>query len=233
MAGIEAVFQRVSQIQQRVAAYAPPTQDFEEILANQLGPDAAPTAPASTLYGTSPSTGLVTIGAFIYPRSPLTTGRYAPVWRGGIASVWELESYVGRHSVEERNGRLADHEMQRVEGGWGGRDLALLPPAAESWTAMRAAAAADGVKLFAVDAYRDWDAQARAHREFLAGNKPANVLPPGRSQHGNGLAVDVTNGSVIDRNDPEWRWLQDNAQRFGWYPISNESWHWEFRGVGA
>ena len=29
------------------------------------------------------------------------------------------------------------------------------------------------------------------------------------------------------------RLLVDNARRFGWYPISNETWHWEFRGTGA
>lgn len=96
-----------------------------------------------------------------------------------------------------------------------------------------AAAAADGIDLRAVDSYRDWETQNRAHQEFLAGDRPANVPSAGHSQHGNGLAVDVSNGSIIGRDDPEWHWLRANGRRFGWYPISNETWHWEFRGLGA
>ena len=98
---------------------------------------------------------------------------------------------------------------------------------------MRAAAAADGIDLQATDFYRSWESQNNAYEKHLRGEKHANVLPPGTSEHGVGLAVDITNGHIIGRNDPEYAWMRANGAAFGWYPISNETWHWEFRGIGA
>jgi hypothetical protein len=142
----------------------------------------------------------------------------------------ELEAYLQANRIRERNGRLEGTGLLvEVSGAWHGTGR-LLAPAAKAWEAMRAAAAADGIDLRAIDTYRSYESQASAYQKFLAGEKKANVLPPGRSEHGNGLAVDVTNGSLVGPGDPEWHWLQQNAHRFGWDPISNESWHWEYRG---
>jgi D-alanyl-D-alanine carboxypeptidase len=148
----------------------------------------------------------------------------------GIMSAAELDAYLAVHNVEARNGRLADGEVMAVSGGWTG-SARLLPPAGAAWEEMRAAAAIDGVDVKVIDSYRTWESQARAYEAHLRGEKKANVLPPGRSEHGNGLAVDVTNGAIIGRDDAEWAWLQANASRFGRYPISNETWHWELRGT--
>jgi D-alanyl-D-alanine carboxypeptidase len=148
----------------------------------------------------------------------------------GIMSAAELDAYLAVHNVEARNGRLADGEVMAVSGGWTG-SARLLPPAGAAWEEMRAAAAIDGVDVKVIDSYRTWESQARAYEAHLRGEKKANVLPPGRSEHGNGLAVDVTNGAIIGRDDAEWAWLHANASRFGRYPISNETWHWELRGT--
>jgi D-alanyl-D-alanine carboxypeptidase len=96
---------------------------------------------------------------------------------------------------------------------------------------MRAAAAADGIDLKAIDTYRSYELQEGAYRAHLRGEKAANVLPPGESEHGNGLAVDGTNSHLVGVGDREYTWLRTNAAQYGCYPISNESWHWEFRGV--
>jgi LAS superfamily LD-carboxypeptidase LdcB len=146
-------------------------------------------------------------------------------------SSQDLQAYLGANRVEERNGHLAASELEQVSGGWKDRTYALLPPAASAYEKMRAAAAADGVDLRVIDAYRSYESQAAAYSDYLAGRKKEVVAPPGTSQHGNGLAVDITNGGTIDKSDPEWQWLDQNAARFGWYPISIEAWHWEFRGV--
>lgn len=151
----------------------------------------------------------------------------------GVVTATQLDGYVRNNRLEERNGRLDRSELQTISGGWDGRDFALIPPAADAFEQMRAAAAGEGVDLRVVDAYRSWEAQAAAYEDYLAGRKNANVLPPGTSEHGQGMAVDFTNGAVLDTGDPEWAWLQANGRRFGWYPISNEAWHWEFRGLGA
>lgn len=149
---------------------------------------------------------------------------------GGKVFTPRLESFLRTHGIRERNGRLVDSGLLvPVSGSWHGNGK-LLAPAAGAWEQMRAAAAADGVDLRAIDTYRSYDVQASAYQDHLSGKKKANVLPPGRSEHGNGLAVDVTNGALVGPGDVEWEWLNANAARFGWHPISNESWHWEFRG---
>jgi len=161
-----------------------------------------PTAPAST------------------PSAKPTSGKYSP----------ELEAFLQTHNVKNRNGRLQGTGLLvEVSGAWNGTGY-LLAPAARAWEEMRAAAAADGIDLRAIDMYRSYEQQAAGYQAYLSGQKKANVLPPGKSEHGNGLAVDITNGSLVGPGDPEWHWLQENAHRFGWYPISNESWHWEYRG---
>ena len=152
---------------------------------------------------------------------------------GGIVTRGGLKEFLRLHDVAARNGRLEGSGLLvEVGGGWQDRPGRLLAPAAHAWEQMRAAAAADGVQLQAVDFYRSWEVQSRAYQAYLSGEKAAHVLPPGTSEHGNGLAIDLTNGSLIGPGDPEWHWMQANGPRFGWYPISNESWHWEFRGVG-
>lgn len=151
----------------------------------------------------------------------------------GIMTAAQLDSYLQQHDIEARNGRLDRSELQTVSGGWGERDYALLPPAATAYEQMRSAAAADGIDLQVIDAYRSWEVQAAAYEAYLSGRKKEHVVAPGTSEHGKGMAIDVTDGAIIGRDDAEWRWLQDNGHRFGWYPISNETWHWEFRGTGA
>jgi D-alanyl-D-alanine carboxypeptidase len=149
---------------------------------------------------------------------------------GAVALGAELAQYLQTHAITDRNGRLDPSELTAVSGTWTGTGY-LLRPAAGAWEEMRAAAAADGIDLQAIDLYRSWDTQNRAYQAYLSGDKHEQVAPPGTSQHGVGLAVDITNGDIIGVGDPEHAWLRDNATRFGWYPISNESWHWEFRGI--
>jgi D-alanyl-D-alanine carboxypeptidase len=160
-------------------------------------------------------------------------GIYPPSHRvpaGSVMTSSQLNDYLRANQIEQRNGRLEPQELTPVSGSWHGNG-SLLPPAAQSWELMRSAAAADGINLQAIDTYRTWGSQERAYQAHLRGEKTANVLPPGKSRHGAGLAVDITTGTIVDRNDREWQWLESNARSFGWHPISNETWHWEFRGV--
>jgi D-alanyl-D-alanine carboxypeptidase len=149
---------------------------------------------------------------------------------GTVARSDELASFLQVGNIEARNGRLATTELTAVTGAWNGTGY-LLPPAADAWEEMRAAAAADGVDLQAIDTYRSYEVQEGAYQAHLRGEKAANVLPPGESEHGNGLAVDITNGHLVGVGDREYTWLRTHAAQYGWFPISNESWHWEFRGV--
>lgn len=236
--GIAHVAARIREIQTRVEAPAVPGQ-FRDMLNRSLsaGSGTAPSVddPAAEHDGHAPvarfeAVQITTLGTMIGVPAPTMAPPQAPF--AGIATSAELDEYLATHGIEDRNGRLGSEELIAVSGGWHG-NARLLPPAATAWEDMRAAAALDGIDLKVVDSYRTWESQARAHQAHLRGEKTANVLPPGHSEHGNGLAVDVTNGSIIGRDDSEWAWLQSNANRFGWFPISNETWHWEFRGINA
>ncbi|MCE9620968.1 MAG: M15 family metallopeptidase [Actinomycetia bacterium] len=101
----------------------------------------------------------------------------------------------------------------------------LWGPAAESFIAMRAAAADAGVAISVTDSYRNYDQQVDlAERKGLTINGGL-AATPGKSEHGWGLAVDA------DVDGAGLAWLKANAAEFGWVmPTTREPWHWEFHG---
>ncbi len=227
MEAIRLALSRVEQLQDRLGVERGP-KSFAHLLDANLGSSFESPSTATTGTGFSPF-GTIFSGGSIIPVAPLAASAWtAPA--GGVVTTTQLDEYLDVNVIRERNGHLDEVDLVPVDGGWDGPAF-LLPPAAEAWTAMRSAAAADGIDLRVVDTYRSWNAQAHGHSAYLNGQKDAYVAPPGRSEHGVGLAVDVTNGAILDAGDPEWVWLQDNAAGFGWHPISTEPWHWEFRGV--
>jgi D-alanyl-D-alanine carboxypeptidase len=50
--------------------------------------------------------------------------------------------------------------------------------------------------------------------------------------HERGLAVDLTVGgrAITTRSSPAFRWLADNASRFGFFNLPSEPWHWSVNG---
>jgi D-alanyl-D-alanine carboxypeptidase len=133
-----------------------------------------------------------------------------------------------------------------------GREHHLIPAAANAWTAMKAAATADGVSLRIVSAFRTVDRQAEIVRSKLEkGLSLTEILcvsaPPGFSEHHSGCAVDVgTEGArPLEQEFEEtaaFAWLTGNAARFGFclsFPPNNrfgyfyEPWHWCFRQLEA
>ena len=102
------------------------------------------------------------------------------------------------------------------------------PVAAEAFKAMRAAAAADKVDLGITDSYRSYAAQVDVKRR-----KPNLAATPGKSNHGWGLAFDMSFGSNM--NTPGFKWMQQNAAKYGFKgPLQRpfEPWHWEYVGGG-
>ncbi len=242
MSGVNEIQSRIQAIQARVSS-PPIAGRFGAIFQAQLAATAKDTPQATTTPQPegftvepmgSPSTAqaygaqAVTLGMMLGITPAPNTVSYA----GSVVSAAELAEYLEANNITARNGRLDTAEMVAVTGAWFGRGY-LLPPAATAWEEMRVAAAADGIDLQATDFYRSWESQNNAYQKHLRGEKKANVLPPGTSEHGVGLAVDITNGHIIGYNDPEHAWMRANGAAFGFYPISNESWHWEFRGLGA
>lgn len=127
------------------------------------------------------------------------------------------------------------------------REAFLTAPAAAAWIAMRDNAAAEGIPLILVSAFRSVLRQAEILTGKLAkGMSLEQALEysayPGFSEHHSGEAVDIgTEGcphlEEEFEHSPAFAWLLENAERFGFsmsYPrghasgIAYEPWHWRF-----
>ncbi|MCW7541553.1 M15 family metallopeptidase [Aquabacterium sp. A7-Y] len=148
--------------------------------------------------------------------------------------------------VFEEAGALAVAEVSEQ-----GREFLLVPAAAAAWQRMKAMAAADGVVLYLVSAFRSIERQADIIRRKLhAGASIESILavnaPPGYSEHHSGRAVDVaTPGSppleTAFETTAAFGWLARHAEVHGFtlsYPRGNaggylyEPWHWCYVASG-
>lgn len=128
----------------------------------------------------------------------------------------------------------------------------LRPEAAAALLAMRQAAAADGIDLVVLSAFRSLQVQRRLFFEVMAERNQSPKAraqvsaPPGFSEHSTGYAVDLGDGAAPTTNlsagfetTPAFRWLVQHAARFHFqmsFPrgnpqgVSYEPWHWRFEG---
>jgi hypothetical protein len=118
------------------------------------------------------------------------------------------------------------------------RGIVVNVQIADELEAMLALAASQG-HGFGGGGYRSPEAQWRlreAHCPDPANSPPSACSPPtarpGSSQHELGLAIDFTyNGRLISsRGNPGFAWLAANANRFGFYNLPSEPWHWSVNG---
>lgn len=141
---------------------------------------------------------------------------------------------------------FAEARMLRHVGvGSDGRDKFLMPPAAKAWRTMCAAAAAEGVQLRLISAFRSIEYQAHIIRLKLANGRSLDEIlqvnaPPGCSEHHTGRAIDIGCGDRPTLDDSfettdAFRWLIGHAPSHGFlmsYPRENqhgylyEPWHW-------
>ena len=105
------------------------------------------------------------------------------------------------------------------------------------------------IDLLIASAFRSFDTQASLKSEYKvvygAGTANQFSADQGYSEHQLGTAVDFTTTAVGGtsssrfQSDPAYRWLLDNAYKYGFalsYPEGNayykfEPWHWRFVGV--
>lgn len=131
--------------------------------------------------------------------------------------------------------------------------LQLHRDAAAALLAMQRAAAADGVDLVVLSAYRSEALQntlffeVKSQRAQSARERAQVSAPPGFSEHSTGYAVDLGDGrspatdlSVAFETTSAFRWLQSHAARYHFvlsFPennsqgVSYEPWHWRFEGT--
>jgi D-alanyl-D-alanine carboxypeptidase len=164
-------------------------------------------------------------------------------------SLAQLHAALGIDAALLRARRLPRHRearrLQPVGIGSDGRDKFLIADAARAWQAMRDAAAADGIELLLISAFRSVEFQAALIRNKLArGMTIAAILqvnaPPGYSEHHSGRAIDIGVRDTAPLDEafdatPAFAWLSAHARDFGFamsYPRGNregylyEPWHW-------
>lgn len=126
-----------------------------------------------------------------------------------------------------------------------GREHRLTPAAAAAWQGLREAAAADGVVLHLVSAYRSFDYQIELiQRRLTAGMAIADILLgsacPGYSEHHTGRALDIDTPDNPGLGESfeltaAFAWLQTHGGAQGFtlsFPRGNaagyvyEPWHW-------
>jgi len=129
--------------------------------------------------------------------------------------------------------------------------LQLRRESASALLAMLDAAAAEGVSIKAISAYRSGGIQQRLYNDAIrrAGPGQRFSAPPGHSEHQLGTTVDLVD-PANNAADPlteafaatsQSRWLEQNAARFGfrrsYYPSNvaetgyiSEPWHWRYIG---
>jgi D-alanyl-D-alanine carboxypeptidase len=102
----------------------------------------------------------------------------------------------------------------------------LWSVAAQSFTAMRSAAAADGVDIGVTDSYRSYDQQVELAERKGLWKDGGYAAVPGTSPHGWGLALDLD----VDPNGLAW--VRANGATYGFVETTpREPWHWEYRGT--
>jgi D-alanyl-D-alanine carboxypeptidase len=131
-----------------------------------------------------------------------------------------------------------------------GRPAQLDATAADAWSRMQQAAAADGITLLLVSAYRSHDYQRQLiQRKLDRGQFINDILQvnaaPGYSEHHSGRALDIGCEGFAHLEEefeesPAFDWLQDNAKKFGFrlsfprfnpYGVMYEPWHWYYIGT--
>jgi D-alanyl-D-alanine carboxypeptidase len=186
----------------------------------------------------------------------LFSGTAIVLARGPLRSVLTPPPVAGLNARLSSDGRLLGHfpypEVQAAKLTNLAPGQQLHRDAAQALAAMQQAAAADGVQLVVLSAFRSIALQqqlffdVKAERNQNSRTRARVSAPPGFSEHSTGFAVDLGDArapaaSLSPRFDQTaaFRWLAANAARFHFqlsFPqgnpqgVSYEPWHWRYEG---
>ena len=224
---ISAIEARIGAIEARFSALEPAPaapvagRDFASVLAaatartpgtgvatgpSMSGPALAPGWPLpAVLPATSPAPGGAT------PANRLAPGQYPALQPPAELAV-------------HGNGRIPPAALEAIDGTGNHR---LWAPAARAFQALKADAAAAGVRIGVTDSYRTLESQERLARQKGLYRDGGLAAVPGTSNHGWGLALD------LDLDDAAQAWMRDNGWRHGFVEdVPREPWHWTYRPAG-
>lgn len=216
MEAVAGIAERIWQIQSRIAQLSPP-------VAAPLGTLAPAAAGATGLT----ATGATTASAAAF--STVLGAAVAGMPGAAASSSSGLSPGSGLGAVDAKgiplelarygNGRIPASALATIDG----TNHRLWTPAARSFEAMRAAAAADGVTIGITDSYRTYESQVDLARRKGLYSQGGLAAVPGTSEHGWGMAMDLKLDSSAQA------WMRQNAGRFGFVEdVPREPWHWAY-----
>jgi len=141
----------------------------------------------------------------------------APITTGIPQKVPEIKCPAGMRTLGR--GRILHGSV---------RPSAIHPHLRSRFLAAQTTAANLGFKISVRSGWRSWETQSRLYQNALAKYGAARiasrwVLPPEKSMHVWGVALDVQFGSTAAQN-----WFRWNSNHFGLCrPYKNEWWHYE------
>ena len=154
------------------------------------------------------------------------------------AEIQRRQQALARNNSGSRGGPVSavapggSVPLRNVRGIWVHESIA------DSLESLLGAAESDGIR-YGGGGYRD-SADQRRLRQANCPNPetspPSSCSPPtarpGQSMHERGLAIDFTYGGRIigSRSSPGYKWLDQNAGRFGLRNLPSEPWHWSTNG---
>lgn len=144
---------------------------------------------------------------------------------GGITDLQGTRATSGAMKIPAElmrygNGKIPKEALSLIGVG----QHRLSSKAAQSFRAMRAAAATDGIEIGVTDSYRDLGAQEALARQKGLYSQGGLAARPGTSNHGWGLALDVK----VDAAGLSWMRL--HAAQYGFVgDVPREPWHWDYK----
>lgn len=205
MEAIAAIDQRLSEIQARIASFAPRSTPSAGATS---GLNASTLASSSTLYPEGTSFADI----FASVSQPTGTSLAAAAYQLNANGVPTSLAGYG-------NGRIPESALAPLTGS----SERMWAPAAQHLNDLLADAKKAGVSVTVTDGYRNYDDQVALANNKGLYSQGGLAAAPGTSEHGWGLAVDLG----LDATSQAW--MRQHAKEYGFVDnVPREPWHWQF-----
>ena len=205
MEAIAAIDQRLSEIQTRIASFAPRSAPIASAAASSLS-------------------GALASSASYYPEGTSFADVFASVTQSTGTSLATAATQLNSDGVPTSlagygNGHIPETTLAPITGS----SERMWAPAAQHLNDLLADAKKAGVSISVTDGYRSYDDQVAIAKEKGLYTQGGLAAAPGTSEHGWGLAVDLG----LDATSQAW--MKQHAKDYGFVDnVPRESWHWEF-----
>jgi zinc D-Ala-D-Ala carboxypeptidase len=205
MEAIAAIDQRLSEIQARIASFAPRSTPSA---------GAIPGLSVGTLASSTP----------LYPEGTSFADVFGSIAQTTGTSLATAASQLNAKGVPTTlagygNGRIPESALAPLTGS----SERMWAPAAQHLNDLLADAKKAGVSISITDAYRSYDDQVAIAKEKGLYTQGGLAAQPGTSEHGWGLAVD------LGLDPTSQAWMRQHAKEYGFIDnVPREPWHWQF-----